>query len=191
MVMRSFQKSESGSVLTEGLIVFPIMLLAISVCLEFGYMMHKWEVTAKAMQLGVRRLIVTQPVAPGFATTFAFNATAGGQLIGNDGAVSSCGAGTGVVCNTAVMGPLIANLQRVVGTNDINANMIRVTYQRSGLGYNGRPRGPVVSVRMEMSRGAVPLPILGALLTSAGVRFPPFVVTATSEDLCGTAAPCS
>jgi hypothetical protein len=187
-----FLRSESGGVLTEGLIVFPLMVLAVSVCVEFGYMMQQWNQAAKAMQLGVRKLIVSQPVTPNFTTVFNVSTGTGGQLIDANASVkSSCGTGTGFVCNAAQMTRLIngniAGTNRWPGLNrffpGITANQIRITYERSGLGYWGRPNGAVVTVRMDISREAVDLPILGVMLENAGITFPPFTVTATSEDL--------
>jgi hypothetical protein len=172
-----FRRSESGSVLTEGLIVFPIVVLAVSVCIEFGYLVYQWNTAAKAMQLGVRKLVVSQPVVPNFGCTFASDPTLGGQLVNPDGMSVSCGAGTTQACDATQLTRL--NLARF----GIQNSQIRVTYQRSGLGYNGRPEGAVVTVRMDIVRDAIDLPIVGALLQMAGMTFPPFTVTATSEDL--------
>ncbi|MGB3901056.1 MAG: TadE/TadG family type IV pilus assembly protein [Mesorhizobium sp.] len=182
MVMRStraFGRSDSGVALTEGLIVFPIVVLAISVCVEFGYVVYQWNTAAKAMQLGVRKLVVSQPVIPNFGCIFASSSdpTAAGQPVSADGISASCGAGTNQACDAAQITRL--NLSRF----GIQNNQIRVTYQRSGLGYNGRPEGAVVTVRMDVVRTATNLPVVGALLNTAGISFPSFTVTATSEDL--------
>ena len=56
-----FAADTDGVTFVEGLLVFPIMVLAISVCVEFGYAMYQMNMAAKAMELGVRRLIVSEP----------------------------------------------------------------------------------------------------------------------------------
>jgi Flp pilus assembly protein TadG len=177
--LRAFRRSESGVVIAEGLIVFPIVVLAISVCIEFGYMVFQWNTAAKAMQLGVRKLVVSQPVVPDFGCTFASDSdpAVAGEPVNADGLSVSCGAGTAQACDAGQITRL--NLARF----GIQNNQIRVTYQRSGLGYNGRPEGAVVTVRMDVVRSATDFPVVGALLKIAGVTFPPFTVTATSEDL--------
>jgi Flp pilus assembly protein TadG len=177
--VRAFRRSDSGVALTEGLIVFPIVVLAVSVCIEFGYVVYQWNTAAKAMQLGVRKLVVSQPVIPNFGCIFASSSdpAAAGQPVDADGTSVSCGAGTSQACDAAQIARL--NLARF----GIQNNQIRVTYQRSGLGYNGRPEGAVVTVRMDVIRAAINLPVVGALLRTAGITFPPFTVTATSEDL--------
>jgi hypothetical protein len=202
-MLRRFRRSHSGSALTEGLIVFPIVILAISVCVEFGYMMYQWNLAAKAMQLGVRKLVVSEPLTPDFYTVFAFDDTKAGQLIDADAAViSQCGANTGVACNDDNDKNSLHRL--VYGSLDDGENwpglrnyfpkleegQIRVIYEKSGLGFEGRPGGPVVTVRMEIDRDAVDFPVVGQLLNGIGITFPPFTVSATSEDLTSCRVTC-
>lgn len=190
-----FLRSESGGVLTEGLIVFPLMVLAVTVCVEFGYMMQQWNQAAKAMQLGVRKLIVSKPILAGgtlgsISTTVA-NGT-GGQLINANANVKlSCGGSAGPACDATEITRLING--NITGGNwwpglnrffpGITASQIRVTYELSGLGYYGRPNGAVVTVRMDIQRTPFQGLFIAAMLDSAGITFPPFTVTATSEDL--------
>lgn len=189
--LRRFGASQSGIALTEGLIVFPIMVLAVSVCVEFGYMVNQWNLAAKAMQLSARQLVVSPPATPDFCDVFVFDDTRGGQLIAADTTVTSaCGAGTGATCDATVMASLLdgapgANRPglRNIFDRNLTAGDLRVTYTQSGLGYEGRPMGPVVSVRLDVVRDPVDLPVLSVLLDLAGLSFPPFTVTATTEDL--------
>ncbi len=191
-------RDESGTSLTEGLILFPVMILAISVCVEFGFLLHQWNMGAKAMQMGVRKLVVSEPVTSDFDQVFAFDEELTGELMtANADIKSSCGAGTANSCDSALMQRIVfggvgANWR---GLNAYFSNLavedIRVTYELNGLGYHGRPNGAVVSVRMELDRSASDLPITGALLNFLNIRFPPFSVTATSEDLQSCAGGCS
>jgi hypothetical protein len=187
-----FFPAESGVALTEALIVFPIMLLAVAVCVEFTYVMFQWNSAAKAMQLGARRLIVSDPVTTDFATVFAFDSTApGGELISADSTIRSvCGAGAAAcaagrlewLVNGGGAGTVWPGLRAYYPS--IELDDIRVTYEQSGLGFNGRPSGPVVTVRLEMMADRIGLLALGTRLGIPDFIFPPFTVTATSEDLC-------
>lgn len=185
-----FFTTESGVALTEALIVMPIMVLAVAVCVEFTHVMFQWNAAAKAMQLGARKLIVSDPVTTDFATVFAFDPAQGGQLIPANSTVKSvCGAGSAAcvagkldwLVNGSGPGTLWPGLKAYYPS--IETSNVRITYEQSGLGYHGRPTGPVVSVRIEMVDNPIDLPALSALLGLAGITFPPFTVTATTEDL--------
>jgi hypothetical protein len=189
-----FFSAACGVALTEGLIVFPIIVVALAVCVEFTYVMFQWNSAAKAMQLGVRKLIVSDPVsdplAADFNIVFASDPALAGELIPADSSVRLvCGAGA-AACDANKMDRLVngggagsvwPGLKAYYPSIEISH--IRVTYERSGLGYHGRPAGPVVTVRLDMVAGPIDVPFLGGLLNIAGFTFPPFTVTATSEDM--------
>lgn len=194
--MRKFFRQQSGTALTEGVIIFPIMVLAVAACIEFGFLLHQWNTGAKAMQLGVRKLIVSDPVTPDFSDIFSFDESQAGNLIAPDaGVVSTCGANTGVPCDAALMQRIVVGSGSWQGLQAffpaLEVDDITVTYQLNGLGYQGRPDGPVVSVRMELARNAINLPITSAVLSLIDIPFPSFAVTATSEDLQSCPGGCS
>ena len=192
-----FAAEADGVTFVEGLLVFPLMVLAISTCVEFGYGMYQLNMAAKAMELGVRRLIVSPPISPDFNTVFAFDPLKGGQVIDpNSSIVSICGASRTTdssppgACNSTEMAWLVgpngpSNTWPGLASYfpQIDASKIRITYEQSGLGYEGRPTGPVVTVRMELVNQPIPLPILGSLLELANINLPPLTVSATTEDL--------
>ena len=193
----SFWQDQHGVTLTEGLISLPLVLLAISAFVEFGYAMSQWNQTVKALQLGARLAAVSEPLTSDFADVFPTDADDplnNGDATPNDAAISS------------TCGPALANcsdeLTRIVmgsdgvcgvagdpnpGICDLNwriqpANLV-VTYQRSGLGYWGRPNGPVLTMRLEVRDITFDLPVLGALLGLNDVVIPAHPVTITTEDL--------
>lgn len=190
-----FAADTDGVTFVEGLLVFPIMVLAISVCVEFGYAMYQMNMAAKAMELGVRRVIVSPrfiQISDDDWSDYWFDNTKGGQVIDTGsanpiGKTLSC---TGNACDNTWMDWL-------VGPNgpsntwpglknyypQIEKTNIRITYQQSGLGYEGRPSGPVLTVRMELVNQSFNLPILGKLLEIANINLPPLTVSATTEDL--------
>lgn len=200
MVKRSpicFWQDQQGIALTEALITLPMVVLAFSVFVEFGYAMSQWNQTVKALQFGARLAAVSDPLTSDFAEVFptdANNPLNNGDATPNDATISS------------TCGPALANcsdeLNRIVlgsdgqcgaagdpnpGICDLNwrvqpENLV-VTYQRSGLGYWGRPNGPVLTMRLEVRNVTFDLPLLGGLLGLDQIEVPAHPVTLTTEDL--------
>ena len=192
---KGFFRSQDGSVLTEGLLVLPIMFLAFAVIVELGLMLFQWNMAAKSMHLAARKLVVSDPVTTDFDTVFAFDPTQGGQLIDADASViSECDGDPSTAiadCAAGVMSRLIDGTGGAAWPGltrhfpSIEAEHVHIAYEQSGLGYEGRPLGPVVTVRLQISRDALDLPVLGGLFNFLDIGFPPFTVSATSEDLQG------
>lgn len=193
----SFWQDQYGVTLTEGLITLPLVLLVFAAFVEFGYAMSQWNQTVKALQFGARLAAVSDPLTSDFADVFPSDADDpldNGDATPNDATISS------------TCGPNLANcseaLSRIVmgsdgvcgvagdpnpGICDLNwriqpANLV-VTYQRSGLGYWGRPNGPVLTMRLEVRDVTFDLPLLGALLGLDQIEVPAHPVTLTTEDL--------
>lgn len=189
---KRFSADQSGSVLTEGLVVFPIMLAAIVVCIELGMVMTQWNLFTKAAQLGARKLVVSSPMVSqaSFDTQFAFDPNNGGGLITPNAADNiSC---VGTACpnvdwllngpdRSVIPDPAWLGIRRVYG--GIEPQHVRITYETSGLGYDGRPMGPVVSVKLEIDGDAFQVPVISALMEMAAIDFPSINASATSEDL--------
>lgn len=199
----SFWRDERGVTLVEGLITFPLVLLVFAAFVEFGYAMSQWNQTVKALQFGARLAAVSDPLTKDFADVFpadAANPLDNGDATPNDATISStCWLGSG---DLDVSGNCSAELNRIVkgsdgdcgaagdpnpGICDLNwriqpANLV-VTYQRSGLGYWGRPNGPVLTMRLEVRDVTFDLPLLGGLLGLDEIEVPAHPVTLTTEDL--------
>lgn len=196
-----FARQQEGTALMEGLIVFPLVLLTFAAFFEFGYAVFQWNQTVKALQAGARHIAVSEPLISDL-TVFD-----GGGVPGDPvpGAVvsASCGAGT-TPCVPAEMNRLIyganaggtddecgnANENTIPGMCDFNTrigvNNVLATYYRAGLGYEGRPDGPVLTIRLEVKDLTFDLPLVGALLSLDTFTIPAHPVTITSEDLCST-----
>jgi hypothetical protein len=192
---RKFHGDEQGVSLVEGLIVFPLILLAISTFVEFGIAVLQWNQTVKAMQLGARLLAVSDPlVADMGPLTADYPPEQGGPTPA--AAVSvSCGPG-GAPCIADRVNRLVfgsdGSCNPAVGTSlsgmcdfnpAIGVNNVFVTYHRSGLGYVGRPDGPVVTVTLEARNLTFNFMFLGALLGLNSIEIPAHPVTMTGEDL--------
>lgn len=113
----------------------------------------------------------------------------------------SCGAGT-TPCDAEKMNRLVFgatasgtnsacgfwDVNTIPGMCDFNSRIgvenVLVTYYRAGLGYQGRPFGPALTLRVEVKDISFDLPFLGALLGLDTIAIPAHPVTITSEDLC-------
>jgi Flp pilus assembly pilin Flp len=195
-LLTRFRRDEDGISLTEGLIVFPLMVLVISAMIEFSYAMYQWNQAVKAVQMGARKAAVSCPLTSDFNAVFAFNAALGGQLISADGSkVSRCGYGMPKQCDDARITALVdgpasnpenfawKGMRRYLNRDGFDKDNVVVIYEQSGLGYHGRPSGPVVSVRLELRNLTFDLPVVGALLSLPDITVPSFPVSVSTEDL--------
>ena len=205
MVRRAqyFRSDETGASLIEGLIVFPIILLTFATFVEFGVAMVQWNQTVKAMQYGSRMLAVSDPVANGMTAYFEsdYPPTEGGPVLESINPIvcTSDGCNLGGGLNTAGLNRIVFGSDGLcdagaadtrLGMCDLNGLIrpanIQVTYHRSGLGYVGRPDGPVVSITLETRDLNFNFFFLGALLGLNNIEIPAHPVTITSEDLSNT-----
>ena len=62
------------------------------------------------------------------------------------------------------------------------ANVI-VTYRQSGLGFAGRPGGPVPTITVQLTGLTYNLAFLGTLLGGAQISMPALSATVTGEDM--------
>jgi hypothetical protein len=68
--------------------------------------------------------------------------------------------------------------------NRISPANVTVTYTHTGLGFAGRPGGPVPTIEMQLSGLTFNLPFLNSLLGMGPLTIPPMRTSATGEDLC-------
>lgn len=196
-----FFRQQDGTALMEGLIVFPLVLLTFAAFFEFGYAVFQWNQTVKALQAGARHLAVSAPLTSLDALEAGYGVA--GDPVPSDILSVSCGGGT-TPCIPAEMNRLIygadttgnddqcgnAADNAIPGMCDFNtrigADNVLATYYRAGLGYVGRPDGPVLTIRLEVKDLNFDLPLVGALLRLDKITIPAHPVTITSEDLCST-----
>lgn len=199
-----FLRSEDGVTMVEGVMVLPIVLLVFAAIIEFGFAVYQWNQTVKAMQLGARLAAVSDPLITDAQWTALEDAIKAGAVPGDPvadpdstPATQSCGAGTSA-CKADEMDRLIHGSDGICDPNVaggtpgvcdfneyINASNLRITYRNSGLGYVGRPNGPVVTVTVESVGLQFRLPLLSALpgVDADSFTIPAHPVTVTSEDL--------
>ncbi|MDO3432051.1 pilus assembly protein [Rhizobium sp. CBN3] len=194
--IKAFWQDSSGVSLVEALLTFPIVLLVFATFIEFGYAMSQWNQTVKALQYGARLAAVSDPLTTNFNAVFPTEAADplnNGKATPNDATISSTCAYPDNC--TPALNRIVLGSDGVceVGTDPhpgicdldwrIKRENLMVTYQRSGLGYWGRPDGPVLTMRLEVHDVTFDLPILGGLLGLNEVTIPAHPVTITTEDL--------
>lgn len=202
---RRFWRDQSGISFLEGIIVLPLVLLVIAVMVELGFAVFQWNQTVKALQLGARLAIVSDPLVDTGGSQWAaltnYGTTPAGEPVPDTNVSASCGAGMSETCVSDELNRLIYGVANdgsidsncapgeglMPGMCDFNIKLrpshVWVTYQRSGLGYVGRPLGPVLTVTIGTSGLGLDLPLLGALIGLDGIAIPAHPVSVTSEDL--------
>jgi len=197
---RAFWRVETGAVLVEALLVMPILLIVFAALIEFGFAVFQWNQAVKALQLGARLAAVSDPLPVDMSALTDDYPTQEGGPTPQAPVTVSCGAGA-AACDGARLNRLIYGSDGVCNSNfgtslpgmcdfnrQISPSSVRVSYARSGLGYVGRPAGPVVTITVELDGLHFSLPFLGALLGINGMDIPAHPVTVTSEDLCSSSA---
>lgn len=194
---RRFRRDERGISLTEALIVTPIVILMFAAFVELGFLVFQWSQATKAVQIGARLLAVSDPLPTDMsALTADYGALGEQEAVPGTIVTVACGAGA-AACDATRMARLIsgsdASCDYVAGTTvgmcdvfpRITAGNVLVSYRRAGLGYVGRPSGPVVSITVELRNLNFEFLLLGRLLALATdtISIPAHPVTMTSEDM--------
>ncbi|NDW01111.1 TadE/TadG family type IV pilus assembly protein [Salipiger sp. PrR002] len=192
---RRFIAQTSGYAMTETMMIAPLLIVLCGTLVETTLMMFQWNQTVKALQVGARRAAVSTPLTDISALTSYDSAVGQGDPVPMPGSSGtprsvSCGAGADP-CDTDALARLM-NGSGLTGIQDIapfiGPENIRVTYQESGLGYVGRPFGPVLTVTLEVRNLAFDLLLIDDLVP---VNIPAHPVAITSEDLSDCEGTCS
>src|SRR5262245_38947241 len=167
---------------------------------DFSVGFYQWNSASKALQQGARLASISDPVD---ASLKNWNGLGPGIIPGDpfpnfqrvcSGAGQSCSGGgtySSDAMNTIVYGRgqtscgLIA-ADRTPAMCDIfrriqPANVI-ITYQQTGLGFAGRPNGPVPTITVELTGLTFNFAFLNGLMGFVPINMPPMKTTATGED---------
>jgi len=211
--LHQLRRDETGTTTVEFTIVALLFLLLTFGLVEFGNMFWQYNSAAKAAQLGARLAAVSDPVwgalstltddgTPGSAWTTDYDVTCTGTN-GSGSAGTCAGTDSGdyvaaamqcLVFGRSAATPPCDNTCDSTGIDDAEAGMcdrypeirptnVSITYSHTGLGFAGRPGGPVPTITLQLTDLEVPLFVVGDLLGLGPVTLPPFTVTMTGEDL--------
>jgi hypothetical protein len=205
---------QGGAVLVETTVMLTLFLAFILGAVDLLLAFYQWNAAVKAVAVGARIAAVSDPVAGGLNRLSAavVNAylPAGAPMpafeVTCDGARARCvceGACEGIIgydssaMNAIVFGRGSASCHDATsyersGMCDIlpaitPANVV-VTYRQTGMGYAGRPGGPVPSITLSVKDLPVQLFFLGGMPGLGGLHMPLLTTSITAEDL-SSAAP--
>jgi hypothetical protein len=219
MKPNAFWRDETGAVLVEISILLPIVITILCGSIDFLYAFYQWNAAAKAVQVGARIAAVSDPVAAGLNDLTNLVVLSGsvaprrpmpGFTFTCDGRVEACtcsGNCPGISANpynATAMNRLIfgrgsssctdATTYYATGMCDIlpsiTAANVRIVYTQTGLGYAGRPGGPVPTITVSLQDLQFQFFFLSYLL-GRNIPIPAMTTTITAEDLCsGTIGSC-
>ena len=159
--------------------------------IDFSMAFWQWNSAEKATQFGVRLAVTASPVASGletfdcktnaisFGTSCSDPAAAPLPTVLCQGATTSCSGGYGF--SAAAFAPISTRMQSVF--LQLQPENITVQYADSGLGFAGRPGGPVPAVTVCLQNMTFDFTIINGLLGFPTIAMPPFCATLTAEDM--------
>jgi Flp pilus assembly protein TadG len=212
MNILSLRRDEAGAALVEATILLPVIIAVFCGSIDLLYALYQWNAAAKAVEVGARIAAVSDPVAVGLNNLsnqvvlngpVAINQAMPAFRITCDGNTQSCscvGTCPGVVPNSfnhASMNRIIfgrgsasctdATSYYTTGMCDIlpaiTAANVTIAYTQTGLGYAGRPGGPVPTITVSLQDLHFQFFFLSYVL-GANIPIPAMKTTITAEDLC-------
>jgi Flp pilus assembly protein TadG len=205
----SIWQDESGAVFAEFALLLPMIVIVICGSIDFLNAFYQWNAAAKAVEVGARIAAVSDPVVTGL-NNLSNQAVFDGLMPGrpmpgfnitcSDGVCSCSGTCTGIVTNSydpSAMNRIIfgrgstacgdATSYYATGMCDVltsitPANVV-ILYSHTGLGYAGRPGGPLPTISVSLQKMKFQFFFLTPLL-GVDIAIPPMTTTVTAEDLC-------
>ena len=216
MLLRHSIGNQNGAVLVEVTVVMTIMLVFILGSIEFLFALFQWNAATKAVQIGARIAAVSDPVAAGLnnlgLAVVSAEVPPGSAMpyftVTCDGATASCTCNTVGACpgvggyNEAAMRTLVfgrGSSSCVDATSHYDTGMcdifprirpenVVIVYAQTGLGYAGRPGGPVPTITISLQNLSFQFFFLSGLRGFKNIPMPASTTSITAEDL-SSAAP--
>jgi Flp pilus assembly protein TadG len=196
----SARRAEAGAAGVEFALVFPLLLLLTFGIIELGLVFYQMNMFEKATQLGARKAVTWDPVAPELANyTAKETGLRAGQplpvnlqleIVCDNAACTGTGAITSPTRSAATFTAIVSEMQKVYAA--IKPENVVVTYRHIGLGFVGRPGGsvvPAVTVSLrDLKYDFILLDVAITVVTAGTVSigdifYPSFSATLTGEDL--------
>jgi hypothetical protein len=201
-------RDQDGAILVEATVTMTVLLVFVLGSIDFLVAFYQWNAAAKALLVGARIAAVSDPVADGLNNLSVAVAgpfmPAGAPMpsfvVRCDGAARTCtceGACTGITgYNDAAMNTIVfgrgssscsdATSLYYAGMCDIFpritvANVV-IVYAQTGLGYVGRPNGPVPTISITLQNLPFQFYFLGGLMGLSKINIPA-VASIGGEDL--------
>jgi hypothetical protein len=211
MLLRQTLRDRNGAVLVEVTVVMTIMLVFILGSIEFLFAFYQWNAAAKAVQIGARIAAVSDPVAAGLnnLSLAVVSATVppGSAMpyfrVTCDGATASCTCNTVGACpgvggydetamRTMVFGRGHSSCSEATSVYDagmcgifsrIRPDNVVISYTQTGLGYAGRPGGPVPTITISLHDLSFQFFFLSGIRGFNNIQIPALTTSITAEDL--------
>ena len=204
MLLTRLRKDESGATMVEFAIVCSLLLLVVGGLFDFMFAFWQWNMAIKAVERGARIAAVSNPVAGGLAAMNTVTTTRGDPYLAGSfdcvcsGATSSCtgscggfnaaalntivyGRGNGAACNKAAANVYAIGMCNL--SNLITTAKVSVEYSATGIGFQGKPCGPIPTITVQLQNVQFGYVFLRGLMKLTNATFPPVKTTITGEDL--------
>lgn len=193
---------------TASIVTFLLILFGI---IEFSFLYYQWNAATKALQWGARLAAVSDPISSnmteagmsGLSASVlpgdpmpSFNCTCSGASASCTGSVpsgaSACAYSAAAMrsivygrgknaCVNRETNPLLIGMCNYF--DRITPQNVVVSYRYTGLGYAGRPGGPVPTITVSVTGLTFNFVALNSLIGRASIAMPNFATTVTGEDL--------
>src|SRR5262245_20526365 len=212
MILR-FTRDNDGGVVVATTIMIKMMFMFVLGSIDFLFAFYQWNAATKAVQVGVRIAAVSDPVANGLnglsASVVSASLRPGSAMpsftVTCDGGTAICNCegackGVGGYNATAMRAIVFGRGSKACGDatsayaagmcdifNKITPTNVRIVYTQpaapAGLGFAGRPGGPVPTIEISLQNMPFRFFFLGDLLGFRNIQIPGAATTMTSEDL--------
>lgn len=195
--------------LVEAAVMIPIIFVFVLGSVDFLFALYQWNAASKAAQLGARIAAVSNSVASDL-NSLSVSVLSSSVLPGDtmptfvrtcDGATATCSGGSTNTYDATAMSVIVYGRSGSAcgdATDYYQAGMCdffgRVTpanvvikYEQTGLGYAGRPGGPVPTITLTLQNIPFQFFFLGGLMGFANLQIPAMTTTITGEDLSSNA----
>jgi Flp pilus assembly pilin Flp len=211
MPLNHFLRDQGGAVMVEVTIMLSLTLVLVLGAIDFLLLFYQWNAAAKAVQIGARLAAVSDPVASGLnALSHAVlnesvppGAAMPRFIVICDGRTATCTCNSVRACpgvksydraamNTIVFGRGSSSCSDAksadqLGMCDIFPRItpanVKIVYAQAGLGYAGRPGGPMPTITVSIQSLPFQFYFLGGLIGFRNLQIPASTASITAEDL--------
>jgi TadE-like protein len=211
MPLGHFLSDQRGAVMVEVTIMLSLTLVLVLGAIDFLLLFYQWNAAAKAVQMGARLAAVSDPVASGLnglshavvSASVPPGAAMPKFIVTCDGRTATCTCDSVRDCrgvksydraamNTIVFGRGSSSCSDAksadqVGMCDIFPRItpadVKIVYAQTGLGYAGRPGGPMPTITVSIQNLPFQFYFLGGLMGFRNLQIPASTTSITAEDL--------
>ena len=211
MPLNRFLRDQRGAVMVEVTIMLSLTLVLVLGAIDFLLLFYQWNAAAKAVQMGARLAAVSDPVASGLnglshavvSASVPPGAAMPKFIVTCDGRTATCTCNSVRGCrgvksydraamNTIVFGRGRSSCSDArsadqVGMCDIFPRItpanVKIVYAQTGLGYAGRPGGPMPTITVSIQNLPFQFYFLGGLMGFRNLQIPASTTSITAEDL--------